>query len=99
MTATKTDIATDSQWETDVLTSTEDPCNLIVWNDEVNTFEWVIECLIKYCKHEALQAEQCAWIVHTKGKCMVKSGDFDTLEPICTALCDNGLSATIEEVK
>jgi ATP-dependent Clp protease adaptor protein ClpS len=72
---------------------------VILYNDDVNTFEWVIDCLIKYCKHEALQAEQCAWIVHTKGKCLVKSGDFETLEPICTALCDNGLSATIEEVK
>jgi ATP-dependent Clp protease adaptor protein ClpS len=72
---------------------------IILYNDDVNTFEWVIECLVKYCGHESMQAEQCAWIVHTKGKCMVKSGDFKKLEPICTALCDHGLSAELEENK
>lgn len=70
---------------------------VVLYNDDYNTFEWVIECLVKYCKHESMQAEQCAWIVHTKGKCSVKSGDFKDLEPICTALCDNGLSATLEQ--
>lgn len=70
---------------------------VILYNDDYNTFEWVIECLIRYCGHESIQAEQCAWIVHTKGKCSVKSGDFSELEPICTALCDNGLSATLEQ--
>ncbi|HYC29028.1 MAG TPA: ATP-dependent Clp protease adaptor ClpS, partial [Chitinophagaceae bacterium] len=51
--------------ETDVLTGHEDPCSLIVWNDEVNTFEWVIETLIEVCGHTNEQAEQCAMIIHT----------------------------------
>lgn len=70
--------------------------SVILYNDDVNTFDWVIECLMKYCEHDAIQAEQCAWIVHLKGKCAVKSGDFSTLEPVCNALCNSGLSASIE---
>jgi ATP-dependent Clp protease adaptor protein ClpS len=71
---------------------------LILYNDDYNTFEHVIECLMKYCGHEAVQAEQCAWIVHTKGQCSVKQGSYSDLEPKCTALCDSGLSAQIELV-
>ncbi len=71
---------------------------LILYNDDVNTFDHVIECLVKYCGHDLQQAEQCAWLVHTKGKCAVKSGDYSSLEPLCTALCDHGLSAQIELV-
>lgn len=70
---------------------------IILYNDDFNTFDWVIECLMKYCKHQAIQAEQCAWIVHTKGKCSVKTGDFSVLIPICNALCDSGLSAKLEQ--
>lgn len=70
---------------------------VILYNDDVNTFDWVIECLIKYCGHDSIQAEQCAWIVHTKGKCSVKTGEFSELEPVCTALCDSGLSASLEQ--
>ena len=69
---------------------------LILYNDDYNTFEHVIDCLVKYCKHQVTQAEQCAWIVHSKGKCIVKYGDYTALEPLCTALCDNGLSAQID---
>lgn len=68
---------------------------IVLHNDDHNTFEWVIECLVKYCNHDSMQAEQCAWIVHTKGKCSVKTGDFDELHPICIALRDSGLSATL----
>ena len=71
---------------------------LVLYNDDVNTFDHVIECLMKYCKHDIQQAEQCAFLVHTKGKCVVKSGDYSSLEPLCTALCDQGLSAQIEMV-
>ena len=71
---------------------------LILYNDDFNTFDHVIKCLMKYCDHDMQQAEQCAWLVHTKGKCAVKSGDYQSLEPLCTALCDNGLSAQIEMV-
>lgn len=71
---------------------------LVLYNDDVNTFEHVINCLVKYCKHNLQQAEQCAWIVHTKGKCAVKSGVYSILEPLCTALCEQGLSASVELV-
>ena len=69
---------------------------IILYNDDVNTFDHVISCLVKYCKHDSIQAEQCAFIVHTTGKCSVKRGSYDELEPICSALCDMGLSAQIE---
>ena len=68
---------------------------LILYNDDFNTFEHVINCLVKYCKHEITQAEQCAWIVHYKGKCTVKTGSFDELKPQCTQLLEAGLSAEI----
>lgn len=69
---------------------------LILYNDDYNTFEHVINCLVKYCKHDICQAEQCSWIVHNKGKCVIKSGNYNALEPLCTALCDQGLSAQVE---
>lgn len=69
---------------------------IVLYNDDFNTFEHVIECLMKYCKHEPAQAEQCALIVHHNGKCSVKEGEMDKLKPICQALLDNKLSATIE---
>jgi ATP-dependent Clp protease adaptor protein ClpS len=69
---------------------------LVLYNDDFNTFEHVINCLVKYCGHDVCQAEQCAYIVHYKGKCSVKSGEYTYLEPMCTALCDQGLSATVE---
>ena len=77
------------------LTQLVDQKNLIVYNDDFNTFDHVIDSLIKVCKHNPLQAEQCTYIVHYKGKCDVKSGDFDTLEPMCTALLDRGITAEI----
>lgn len=69
---------------------------LIVYNDDFHTFDYVIEALIKICRHEQLQAEQCTLIIHFKGKCSVKTGDYYTLRPMYEALCDKGLSATIE---
>jgi ATP-dependent Clp protease adaptor protein ClpS len=69
---------------------------LILHNDDVNTFDHVIESLVEICGHDEIQAEQCAWIVHYNGKCSVKRGTFDNLEPRCTALLDRGLSATIQ---
>lgn len=82
--------------ETDVLTDVENPCRLIMWNDEVNTFEWVIETLIDLCDHTQEQAEQCAWIIHTKGKYAVKNGSYDDLKPLCDAITDRGIGATVE---
>lgn len=68
---------------------------VILHNDDVNTFEHVIISLMEICGHEPLQAEQCAWIVHNNGKCSVKRGRFDALKPMCEALCERGLSADI----
>lgn len=74
---------------------TADLHDLILWNDDVNTFDWVITSLIEICNHSETQAEQCALIVHFKGKCSVKRGDFETLRPQCEALIDRGINATI----
>ena len=68
---------------------------IVLHNDDVNTFDHVIETLIRVCKHDALQAEQCALLVHYKGKCTVKTGTLEELKPQCSALLDAGLSAEI----
>ncbi|MFZ9388473.1 MAG: ATP-dependent Clp protease adaptor ClpS [Chitinophagaceae bacterium] len=96
MTGLDENIQTDSREDTDVVTLTEDPCNLVVWNDEVNTFEWVIETLIEVCGHSAEQAEQCAYIIHFQGKYAVKNGPYDHLKPFCDAITERGINATIE---
>ncbi|RAI99401.1 ATP-dependent Clp protease adaptor protein ClpS [Chitinophaga skermanii] len=85
-------------WE-DVLVAEDEqfPYSLVVWNDEVNTFDWVIQSLIEVCDHSPEQAEQCALIIHYNGKYAVKTGEFTTLRPMCEALLERGLSATIEE--
>lgn len=70
--------------------------NLVLYNDDYNTFEFVIESLIEVCKHDPLQAEQCTYIVHYNGKCSVKNGSYLDLNPMRVALCDRGLSAVIE---
>lgn len=69
---------------------------LVLHNDDVNTFHHVIVSLVEICRHDPIQAEQCAWIVHYNGKCSVKRGTFDQLEPRCAALQDRGLSADIQ---
>ena len=68
---------------------------LIVWNDDVNTFDHVIESLVEICGHTPEQAEQCALFIHFKGKYAVKTGGFDELRPCCEALIDRGINATI----
>lgn len=68
---------------------------IVLYNDDVNTFDYVIECLIKYCDHAPEQAEQCAILVHYKGKCTVKTGVIDELKPQCSALLESGLNAEI----
>ena len=80
----------------DVEVETQEPFHLVVWNDEVNTFEWVIETLIDVCNHSAEQAEQCAYLIHFRGKYSVKEGDFDKLKPMCNAITERGIGATIE---
>jgi ATP-dependent Clp protease adaptor protein ClpS len=82
----------------EVLEQTADPFHLIVWNDDVNTFEWVIETLMEICGHSYEQAEQCAYIIHFKGKYAVKHGIYEDLKPMCEAITDRGIGATIEMV-
>lgn len=98
MAVIKTEILTDYRDDTDVLTEVEEPCSLIVWNDEVNTFEWVIETLIAVCGHSYEQAEQCSYIIHFQGKYAVKQGTYDDLKPMCDAITDRGINATIEVI-
>jgi len=68
---------------------------IIVYNDDVNTFDHVIETLVRVCNHTSEQAEQCSLIIHYKGKCTVKTGVLDELKPQCSSLLDAGLSAEI----
>jgi len=69
---------------------------IVLFNDDVNTFDHVIDTLVRVCDHDSIQAEQCAMLVHYKGKCTVKTGELSKLEPMCTALLDAGLSAEIQ---
>lgn len=83
------------QEETDVLIAEEREREIVLYNDDVNTFSWVIRSLVEICEHDRIQAEQCALIVHAKGKCGVKNGSYEELEPRCSALLERGLSAEI----
>lgn len=91
----KNSVETEVYEDVETLEQIVDEKNLVVYNDDVNTFDHVIDSLIKVCKHDPIQAEQCTWLVHYKGKCHVKAGDFETLEPMCTGLLDRGISAQI----
>lgn len=92
------DFLTDVDFETDVLTEDDLGCSLIVWNDEVNTFEWVIETLIQVCGHTPEQAEQCSIFIHFKGKYAVKQGSYERLKPMCDAITERGIGATVEVI-
>ena len=94
----KPDIERLEELVVDVLTKNDEPYNLIVWNDEVNTFEWVIETLVEICNHSEEQAEQCAMLIHTKGQYAVKEGSYDNLKPMCNAITDRGIGATVEVI-
>jgi ATP-dependent Clp protease adaptor protein ClpS len=80
------------------LVEVQDPLQLIVWNDEINTFEWVIETLVAVCGQTHEQAEQCAYIIHFRGKYAVKQGEYDELKPMCDAITERGIGATLETV-
>ncbi len=84
--------------DVEVLVDTGYSYSLVVWNDDVNTFDWVIETLMKVCKHTQEQAEQSALFIHFQGKYAVKHGAYETLEPMCTAITDRGIHATIEVI-
>ncbi len=74
---------------------TTDLMDLVVFNDDINTFDHVITTLIRVCQHTPEQAEQCTFLIHHKGKCSVKSGDFDFLRPFREAICEQGIDARI----
>lgn len=85
----------EKQSDVKVLTDVQREHEIILYNDDVNTFDHVIKSLVSYCGHTYEQAEQCAYIVHFSGKCIVKTGSFEKLEPICAKLLDANLSAEI----
>ena len=85
--------------EVEVLTENEKNYHLIVWNDDVNTFEWVIQTLVEICGHVLEQAEQCAMIIHHSGKYAVKEGSFEKLRPMCEAIINRGINATMENAE
>lgn len=85
------------EWvDTDEDTGEGTPRDLVVHNDDFNTFDHVINTLIRVCKHDVHQAEQCTYIIHFKGRCSVKRGPFKELKPMKEAINDAGISATIE---
>tara|TARA_B100001250_G_scaffold408097_1_gene429906 strand:- start:356 stop:637 length:282 start_codon:yes stop_codon:yes gene_type:complete len=85
----------DPSLDEDILIKSVEKHEIILFNDDVNTFQHVIETLVKVCKHTYQQAEQCAYIVHFSGKCVVKTGSLEKLIPICTTLLEAGLSVEI----
>jgi ATP-dependent Clp protease adaptor protein ClpS len=89
------DVLVDEDLDLDL--DTDLPAQIIVYNDDHNTFEWVIECFIDILGHTSVQAEQLALIIHTKGKATVKTGPKEELLPLMQGLNDRGLSAVIEE--
>ena len=88
----------DIRFEEDILVDEKDimTSKLILHNDDVNTFEWVIDALIDVCKHTVEQAEQCSYIIHHRGKYAVKHGSFERLKPMKDAITERGINATIE---
>jgi len=86
----------ETAFDAETLTDTESPYSLVVWNDEVNSFDWVIQTLVEICHHSTEQAEQCAMIIHTQGKYAVKQGSYEELKPMCDAITERGIGATIE---
>lgn len=89
--STKEKTIEDLLLQEEVLTQNE----IVLFNDDVNTFDHVINTLIYACEHTSEQAEQCALLVHYKGKCTVKTGELADLKPRCSMLLDAGLSAEI----
>jgi ATP-dependent Clp protease adaptor protein ClpS len=83
------------QIDSDVLEKEVPMHEIILYNDDIHTFDYVIDALIDVCEHDYIQAEQCTVLVHYKGKCGVKTGDYEELKPKCTKLLQLGLSAEI----
>ena len=87
---------TETQEDVAILEELVSEYTIVLYNDDLNTFDHVIHCLVNICDHEPIQAEQCAWIVHLNGKCAVKSGVYEELEPMCLQLLNKGLSVKVE---
>lgn len=87
--------APEVAFEEEVEVQTTKEHQIVLHNDDVNTFDHVIRCLIRICDQTAEQAEQCAYIVHYHGKCVVKTGAYDDLKPRCLLLLEEGLSAEL----
>jgi len=83
------------QEETSVIEQKTNQHKIILYNDDFNTFDFVIQALIEVCEHELRQAEQCTMLVHYRGKCEIKSGEWKDLEPRCLELLRRGLSAEL----
>lgn len=83
------------QEELDVLIEETKKHEIVLHNDDVNTFDYVIDSLVNVCEHTLEQAEQCTILVHYKGKCAVKTGEYKDLESKCSKLLQLGLSAEI----
>ena len=88
----------DIQFEEDILVAEKDVMTrkLVLHNDDVNTFDWVIDALVEIFRHSVEQAEQCSYIIHHKGKYAVKHGSLESLKPMKDAIIDRGINATIE---
>lgn len=84
--------------KSDRLKSTGDKCSLVLFNDEINTFDHVIKSLVEVCGHDSIQAEQCALIVHLKGSCEIKSGIKEVLQVMSKSLNAKGLNSRVEDL-
>lgn len=87
---------TETLEKTEIQFETVSLREIVLFNDDVNTFDWVITSLIEVCEHSAEQAEQCSVLVHYKGKCGVSTGEYSELKPKCTELLNRGLNAEIQ---
>jgi len=81
--------------ETGTLDKESEVRTLILFNDDVNSFDYVIETLVEVCEHDHLQAENCAWVAHFKGKCPVKTGPYEDLKPRCEEMTHRKLTVEI----
>jgi ATP-dependent Clp protease adaptor protein ClpS len=91
----KHDFQADEMVDVLEVIETTDLMDLVVFNDDVNTFDHVINTLIKVCRHTPEQAEQCTMLIHFKGKCTVKNGSFEFLKPMRDSICEAGIDARI----
>ncbi len=92
-----TDFEEDVLVDEELGLETAEPAQIIVFNDDHNTFDWVIQCFMDVLRHDSVQAEQLSLIIHMKGRASVKSGSLSELLPLRLALIDRGLSAVVEE--